>query len=236
MEGWGISSRMRSKTSGLGWPYANHRDLDVRALGAFERLGDLVGGPAVSGFAVDRGDLVAGMNAGAERGRVLIGSDDVDLALAIPVILLLDDHADAVVVAALIFAQAGIGLGIVEVRVRVKDLQHAGDGAVVDGVVGLVRGDGLGVVLLDKRVDVSEGFQAVAKLTLILRGLSANAALEKSAGHGADGEEESDGKEGAAGAGSHRRTKPPDGKCAGRLGADFRSPESESARFGIFAR
>jgi hypothetical protein len=66
--------------------------------------------------------------------------------------------------------------------------------------------------------------------------LSANAAFEKGAGHGADGEEECDGKEGAAGAGSHRQTKPPDGKCAGRLGADFRSPESESHVSRIFAR
>ncbi len=67
----------------LGLAVANHRDLDLGALGALERLGDLVGGPAVGGFAVDRGDLVAGVNAGAEGGRVLIGRDDVDLALAL---------------------------------------------------------------------------------------------------------------------------------------------------------
>ena len=37
----------------LGLAIANHRDLDMGALGAFERLGDLVGGPAVGGFAVN---------------------------------------------------------------------------------------------------------------------------------------------------------------------------------------
>ncbi len=113
--------------------------------------------------------------------------------------------------AALVFAQAGVGLGIVEVRVRVEDLQHAGDGAVVDGVVGLVAGDGLGVVLLDQRVDVGEGLQAVAELALVLRGLGADAALENGAGNGTDGEKDGDGEECAAGAGSHRQTEPPDG-------------------------
>ncbi len=37
----------------LGLAIANHRDLNVRALGAFERLGHLVRSPAVGGFAVD---------------------------------------------------------------------------------------------------------------------------------------------------------------------------------------
>ncbi len=147
----------------LGLAIANHRDLNVGALGALERLCNLIGGPAVGGFAVDREDLVAGVNAGAEGGRVLIGSDDVDF-----VVLLLDDHADAVVVAALVFAHAGIGLGIVEMRVRVKNLQHAGDSAIVDGVVGLVACDGLGIVLLDDRIDVSKGLQAVAELAFVL--------------------------------------------------------------------
>ncbi len=89
--------------------------------------------------------------------------------------------------AALIFAQAGVGLGIVEVRVRVEHLQHAGDGAVVDGVIGLVAGDGLGVILLYQRVDVGKGLEAVAELALILRGLRADAALQDGAGNGADG-------------------------------------------------
>ena len=62
------------------------RDPDVRALGAFQRLGDLVGRPAIGGFAVDRSDLIAGVNAGAIVGRVLIGSDHVDLALAVVIV------------------------------------------------------------------------------------------------------------------------------------------------------
>ena len=65
----------------LGLAVANHGDLHVRSLGSFERLGHLVGGPAVGGFAVDGDDRVAGMNAGAEGRRVLVGRDDVDLVL-----------------------------------------------------------------------------------------------------------------------------------------------------------
>ena len=96
-------------------------------------------------------------------------------------------------------------------RVRVEHPQHAGDGAVVDGGVGLVAGDGLGVVLLHQRVDVGEGLQAVAELALVLRRLRADPALQHAAHDGADGEEENHGEKCAAGAGSHRRTEPPDG-------------------------
>ncbi len=171
------------------------------------------------------------MNAGAEGGRVLIGRDDVDL-----VVLLLDHHADAVVVAALIFAQVGVGLGIVEVRVRVEHLQHAGNGAVVDGVVGLVAGDGLGVVLLDERVDVGEGLEAVAELALVLRGLRADAALQHGAGDGADGEEDDDGEEARRARGVIDRLEPPDGLRRAPVAADFASPEGNPFEPFVAAR
>ena len=89
-------------------------------------------------------------------------------------------------------------------RVRVENLQHAGNCAVVDDVVGLVRSDGLGVVLFDDRVDVGEGLKAVAELAFVLRRLCADAALQYGAGHSTDGEENNEGKECAAGARSHR--------------------------------
>ncbi len=62
----------------------------------------------------------------------------------------LDGHADAVVLAVLVLAHLGEGLGVVEVGVGVEDVEHARDGAVVDGLVGLVGGHRLGVVLLDE--------------------------------------------------------------------------------------
>ena len=174
---------------------------NVSAFGPLEGLGHLVRGPTVGRLAVDGDNLIAGVNAGAEGRRALIGREDVDL-----IILLLDHHAHAIVMAALVFAKARISLGIVEVGVRVEHLQHAGDGPVVDGVIGLVRRDGLGIVLFDERVDVRKVLEAVAELALILRGLRAHATLQDGAGQRAHSKEEDDGEECAASAGSHRQT------------------------------
>jgi len=148
---------------GLRLSVANDGNLDVRAFGSFEVLGDYVGGHAFCRFAIDGGNDVAGANARAEGRSAFVWCDDVDL-----IVLLLDDHADTVVVAALIFAHFGVGFGIVEVGVGVEDAEHSGDGAVVDCCIGPIAGNGLGVVLFDDGVYVSEGFEAVANLALVL--------------------------------------------------------------------
>ena len=93
---------------------------------------------------------------------------------------------------------------------RVEHAQHAGNRPVVDGGVGLVAVDRLGVVLLHQRVDVGEGLEAVAQLAFVGRGLGPHLALQHAAHDGADGKEENHGEQGAAGAGSHRREEPPD--------------------------
>ena len=62
----------------------------------------------------------------------------------------------------LILAHLGVCLGIVKIRVRIKDAQHAGNCPVVDGCVGLVAINGFGVVLLHQRIYVGEGLEAVA--------------------------------------------------------------------------
>src|SRR4029077_15236889 len=54
-----------------------------------------------------------------------------------------DDHADAVVLAALIFAEESELAGVKEIGVRVEHAEHARDGALVDGFVDV---NGLGVV------------------------------------------------------------------------------------------
>jgi hypothetical protein len=63
------------------------------------------------------------------------------------------NHADAIILAALIFAKQGELAGIKEIRVRVKHPEHAGDGALVDGLVGVDR---LGVIGLDDGQDAGE--------------------------------------------------------------------------------
>ena len=64
---------------------------------------------------------------------------------------------------ALLFAQHRIRLGIEEVRVRVERVQHARDGAVIDGLVRVHR---LGIVLLDDVVHLGKGVQVVAHIAV----------------------------------------------------------------------
>ena len=128
--------------------------------------------------------------------------------------LRLDRHADAVVLAVLVFAHLGEGLWIVEVGVRIEDVEHARDGAVVDGLVGLVGGQLLRVVLLDEGVDAGEGVQAVTEGGLIRRGLGGDLLVDERTEKGAGCEEKGGGEECAAGAGSHGLGLPRRGKTA----------------------
>ena len=218
------------KDQRLGLALAQHGRLHMGTFGAFEGFGHLIGsGQAVGILAIDgdqlavhRVDDVAGMNTGLERGRTLSGKDDIDFA-----VLRLDGHADAVIVATLLLAHPGVGLGVVEGGVRVKHAQHAGNRSVVDGGVGLVAVNRLGVVLLDQRVDVGEGLEAVAELAFVGRGLGSHLALQNAAHDGADGKKEDHCEEGAAGAGSHRREQPPD------CGAAYAGKAPKTAVLGL---
>ena len=156
----------------LGLALAIHGHLHVGAFGAFQRLGHHVRCHAFGRLAVHCGDDVAGMDASPVRGRVLVGRNHVNF-----VVLLLDDHAHAVVAAVLLLAHPGKGLGIVEVRVRVQHPQHPWDGSVVDGQVGLFTVDRLGVVLLHLRIDAGERLEAIAQLALALRALGPHTGL-----------------------------------------------------------
>src|SRR5262249_46457243 len=80
-----------------------------------------------------------------------------------------DRHPNAVVLAALIFSQERVRLGIEEVGVGIEHVQHARDGAVVNGLVGVYR---FGIVLLDDVVNGSELAQAVADVGIAARGCS----------------------------------------------------------------
>src|SRR3974377_139378 len=98
------------------------------------------------------------------------------MILSLRVALLLDDHADAVVMTTLVFAQTCVSLGIVEVRMGIEHAQHSRYRAVIDPGVGFVAGNWLGVVLLNQRIDFSERLQAVAKLALVSCRLRSNPA------------------------------------------------------------
>jgi len=87
----------------------------VSATSAFEERGDCGGVHTLGGFAVDGENLIAGTNTGFEGRSSLEGVEDDDLGFAVRRRLRLDGHADAVVLAVLIFAHLGEGFGIVKV-------------------------------------------------------------------------------------------------------------------------
>ena len=74
-----------------------------------------------------------------------------------------DLHAHAVILAALIFFQQRIGFRIKKIGVRIEHMQHAGNGPVVDRLIGVDR---LGVVRLDNAVDFGKFLQAVTNVVV----------------------------------------------------------------------
>ena len=139
---------------GMIGAFAQHGDADGGALRSLEQIGYVGGAHIVGGLAVDGGDDVAGADAGAIGRGADEGSDHDDLVIARA-----DRHAYAVILAALLFAQRGVRLGIEKVRVGVELVQHARDGAVINRLVGIHR---VGIVLLDLFIDFSELLEAVA--------------------------------------------------------------------------
>jgi len=96
---------------------------------------------------------VARADAGAIGRGADERSDDDDFVIARS-----DRHAHAVVLAALFFAEGGVGLGIEKIGVRIELVQHARDGAVINRLVGIHR---VGIVLLNRFIDIGELLQAV---------------------------------------------------------------------------
>ena len=141
--------------------FAQNSDLDGRALGPFEQVGDVARAHVVGRLAVNRDDDVARPNAGPVRGRSRKRSDHDDFVIARSNL-----HAHAVVLAALLFAQGGVRLRVKEIRVRIEYPQHPGNRAVINGLVGIDR---LGVVLLHHLVNLGEAFNAVANVGVIRR-------------------------------------------------------------------
>ena len=162
-----------------GGAFAHHRDGDVGAACAFEHGGYAGGVHAFGGFAVDGENLVAWADAGFIGGGAFEGVEDYYFGFAAGGGLWLDGHANAVVLAVLVLAHLGEGFGVVEVGVWIKDVEHAGDGTVVDGFVGLVGVEGLGVVLLDEGVDIGEGVERVAEGGLIAGRLGGDFLVDK---------------------------------------------------------
>ena len=143
------------------------------------------------------------MDAGAEGRGILDRVDNDDLAA-----LGLDEHADAVILAVLVFLHAGVGFGVVEAGVGIEGVQHLRNGAVVDGLVGHVAGERLSVVPGHDVVDSTEGLEAVAEGGFVGSGLRTDLLAENHAAERADGKENDEGEEGAASADGHAVRNP----------------------------
>src|ERR1700687_3584575 len=118
------------KDERLGIAFAGDCDFYDGALATLEHVGDIAGGEAVRRLVVDLDDYVAGANTGVIGRRADVRSHDYGVVLAGG-----DDHAYAVVLAALIFTQEGELAGIEEIGVGVEHAEHAGDGTLVDGLI-----------------------------------------------------------------------------------------------------
>src|SRR5258707_8726475 len=125
----------------LGIAFAGNGDLYDRALGTLEHVRDVARGEAVGGLIIDLDDYIARANAGIVGWRTDVGSHDHGVVLARG-----NDHANAVVLAALVFAEKSELAGVKEIRVGVEHAQHTGDGALVDNFVDV---DWLGVIGLN---------------------------------------------------------------------------------------
>ena len=149
-----ISSRITRESDGLLAAFAGNHDGDLRAARTFQQVGHFGGGEVVGGLIVHLHDDVARPQARAIGGRTGERRDHDGLAVERPHL-----HADAEVVALLVFAQELVIAGIEEIGVRVERAQHARDGALVDGFIGIHL---VGEVLFDQAIDAGEGFQAGA--------------------------------------------------------------------------
>ena len=97
------------------------------------------------------------------------------------IVLRLNPHAYAVVLAALVLAHLRVALRIVEIRMWIEHMQHARNRPIVDRLVHLVGVQFVGVVLLHQRVDVRELLHRVAQRRLIRGRLRSNPATDKRA-------------------------------------------------------
>src|SRR5215469_18410973 len=129
-------------------PLTQDGDMNRGAFGPFQQVGYIGRGQIVGGLAIDGRNDVPGANARAIGGSSGEGSNDDNLIVARS-----DGHAHAVVLAALVLAQQRVGLGVEEIGVRIKHVQHARDRPVVDGFVGVHR---FGIILLNDVVNLGK--------------------------------------------------------------------------------
>ena len=120
-----MTARVSVTSSGFFSPVAQDGQRDLRILGAAHPLDRFVQRHALNAGAVDRGDEVAGLDAGMRGGRVVDRGDDLHEA-----VFLRHFEAEAAEFAAGLHLHVGEFLGVHVARVRVERADHAVDGRI----------------------------------------------------------------------------------------------------------
>ena len=122
------------KNEWIGVSFARNRNLDDRALGALQHVGDIAGRQAFGRLLVNLDDHIAWPNSRVVGGRAHVRRHHHRVVLAGR-----NHHADAVILAALVFPQERKLPRIKEIRVRIEHAQHARDGPLVDRLIDVHR-------------------------------------------------------------------------------------------------
>ena len=150
-----MTSRVSVRSISLGTPSRRRVRWIVGALRAAHLLDRFDERHVLGELVLDLDDLVAGLDAGAIRGRVLDRRDDGEHVVARG-----DLDAQAAEAAARVDLQLLVQIRRQIGAVRIERVEHAGDGAVDQ----LLRGDVVDVVLLHQGQHVGEDLDVVVGL------------------------------------------------------------------------
>ncbi len=131
-------------------------DFGLALAGVAEQFDELIHAELGEGDVVDADNLIAGREAGLLGGRAGRGLEDDDAAGQDA-----DDGAEALRQAAFHLLELLELVAIEEDGVRIEHAQHAGDGAGIEGAIGV---DWIGGVFKDGGVDVEEAAEFAFQL------------------------------------------------------------------------
>ncbi len=136
----------------VGVAFTSDGDFYDGALGTFEEVSHFAGGESIGDLFVDFDDDVTGAKACVIGRSADVGRHDDSAIFAGS-----DDHADAVVFAALIFTEKSELASVEEIGVGVEHAQHAGDGTLIDDLVDIDRESVIGLDDIENFGEVHDG-------------------------------------------------------------------------------
>src|SRR5579863_6842414 len=155
---WNFSTR-DGEGQWIGITLAGDHNLDYGALGSLQHVCDFAGAQSIGGLVVYLDNHIA-----RPQTCVVCRRANVRRHYYRVVVPRRDDHAHAVILAALIFTEQGKLAGVKKVRVGIENAQHAGDCALVDLFVHVHRFSIVGLHDVEDRGEFAHGGLAVLGL------------------------------------------------------------------------